>query len=384
MSRGGPLIGGGVTLSGCPRRPVGPGHSKPIPRKATAAPATETIALYGGLKNRSATIRMCCSSNAVGVDETAEQEGREPPGAAVTVAAEDRLIGAFLALLVLLLAGSLIAIIRTPATTSSVPTADVEGESASAIEVGPSRGGWRLSRLFQLIATTAVLVGVSFIFRYVYFHSAPSQRWPNVGAAATAVATVIAGAGLVFLAIQARESASAARAAAWQAQAGVESLHLTQQQFNEQLSSERRQQAILMFENITLNQTLAARGRLAEALKMERPKRSEPLKLGDLPSQARDDLFQVMRRFQLAEVMALPADTGLKAYVDEELAFRLIGWDIAWWYGALVGAFGQSLAKSGLEQPWESLGRLRNWAVKKKGSLATVQTIAENWVRSPP
>jgi hypothetical protein len=225
--------------------------------------------------------------------------------------------------------------------------------------------GQRPRRWPWFIGATIVLISVFFIFRYVYSHSTASQRWPNVGAAATAAATLIAGAGLFFLAIQARDSASAAKMAAWQARAGVRSLHLTQEQFNDQLSSARRQQAVLIFESITLGQTLEARGRLAEALKLERPKRSEPLKLGDLSPQARDDLFQVMRRFQLAEVMCVPIDQHSDVYVDQDMACRLIGWDIAWWYGALAGAFDRSLMKSGLENSWESLSRLKIGSRKK-------------------
>jgi hypothetical protein len=247
----------------------------------------------------------------------------------------------------------------------------------------PSDESRRPRRWPWLIAATIVLIGVFFIFRYVYFHSTASQRWPNVGAAATAAATLIAGAGLFFLAIQARDSASAAKMAAWQARAGATSLHLAQQQFNDQLNSARRQQAVLIFESITLGQTLEARGRLAEALKTERPKRSGPLKLSDLLPQARDDLFQVMRRFQLAEVMCLPVDQHADVYVDQEMACRLIGWDIAWWYGALEGAFDRSLTKSGLEQSWISLSRLKDWVLKRDTSLTTVQKIAKDWVRSP-
>jgi hypothetical protein len=235
-----------------------------------------------------------------------------------------------------------------------------------------------------LIAAPIVLICLFFIFRYIYFHSAPSQRWPNVGAAATAAATIIAGAGLFFLAIQARDSASAAKMAASQARAQAKSSYLAQQQFNDQLTSARRQQAILIFESITLGQTLEARGRLAEVLKEERPKKSGPLKVSDLPSQARDDLFQIMRRFQLAAIMCLPLAEGtVDVYVDREMAFRLIGWDIAWWYGALQGAFGKSLMKSGHQQSWESLGRLKDWVEKQDRSLATVRNRAEQWIQSP-
>ena len=249
---------------------------------------------------------------------------------------------------------------------------DISGRSRR-----PRRWPW-------LIAAPIALIGLFFIFRYVYFHSVPSQRWPNVGAAATAAATLIAGAALFFLAIQARDSASAAKMAASQALAQARSLHLAQQQFNDQLASARRQQAVLIFESITLGQTLEARGRLAEVLKTERPKKSGPLKQNDLSSQARDDLFQIMRRFQLAAVMCLPLNEDADVYVDQEMAFRLIGWDISWWYGALEGAFGESLIKTGHEQSWESLGRLKDWAEKKDHSLATVRTRAKQWIQSPP
>ena len=222
----------------------------------------------------------------------------------------------------------------------------MEGDPNSIGDRDDTHGGGRRPRRWpSLVVAPIVLIGLFFIFRYVYLDSVPSQRWPNVGAAASAAATLIAGAALFFLAIQARDSAYAAKAAASQAWAEGRSLHLAQQQFNDQLTSARRQQAVLIFESITLGQTLEARGRLAEALKTERLGKPGPLKLGDLPPQARDDLFQIMRRFQLAAVMCLAVDEGADAYVDQEMAFRLIGWDIEWWYGALVGAFDESLVK---------------------------------------
>lgn len=257
------------------------------------------------------------------------------------------------------------------------PSTIREPHDISGIEHKPVRWLW-------LIATPAVLVALLFIFRDVYLNSAASQRWPNIGAAATAAATIIAGAGLFFLAAQARDSASAARLAVKQAHAQAETLRLAQREFIAHLTSARRQQALMIFESITLGQTLEARGRLAESLKSMRPGRALSLKVRDLEASDRDDLFQIMRRFQQAAAMCLPLEEGADAFVDREMASRLIGWDIAWWYGALTGAFGESLAKSGLAQSWESLGRLNEWVEKQDDSLADVRNIAEQWVQSPP
>jgi hypothetical protein len=242
--------------------------------------------------------------------------------------------------------------------------------------------GTEARRWIWLIPALVVLVGLAYFFRHIYLNSSPSDRWSNVGASATAVAALVAGAGLFFVAIQSRDSAAAAKASAGQARAAADSLALAQRQFNDQLDSGRRQQSVLIFENLTLGEALVARGRLAEALKSERPSRPGPLKLSDLPPETRDDVFIVMRRFQLADVMCLPHDDDVHTYVDQDIAFRLIGWDIAWWSGALTGAFGDSLTRSGLEKSWESLERLRVWAEKKDATLSTVRTRAEQWVRT--
>jgi hypothetical protein len=226
-----------------------------------------------------------------------------------------------------------------------------------------------------LVSSILTIIVLALLFRYVYYHSSPTQRWPDVGAAATAVAALAAGSGLIFLARQARDSASAAKAAIAQVMA-------TQKQVNSQLQNVQLQQTLWIFENLTLGQTLDARGRLAASLRTERSNKGKQIALNELGPNDRDDLFRVMRRFQLAEVLCVPSNDDPTTYIDKKMALRLIGWDIAWWYGALVGTFGDSLAKSGLRDSWESLTRLKEWALGVDKSLAKVSARAKSYVQT--
>lgn len=226
-----------------------------------------------------------------------------------------------------------------------------------------------------LVSSVLTIIVLVLLFRYVYYHSSPTQRWPDVGAAATAVAALAAGSGLIFLARQARDSASAAKAAIAQVMA-------TQEQVNSQLQNAQLQQTLWIFENLTLGQTLDARGRLAGSLRTERSNKGKQITLNELGPNDRDDLFIVMRRFQLAEALCVPSNDDPNTYIDKKMALRLIGWDIAWWYGALVGTFGDSLVKSGLSDPWESLIRLREWAEGTDKSLAKVSSRAKSYVQT--
>lgn len=238
-----------------------------------------------------------------------------------------------------------------------------------------------MNKKYRWVGPTVAAVAPIVIFVVVYFDSVPSERWSDVGAVATAIAAVVAGSGLFFLGMQARYAASAANAAMVQANAAVEALNRSQQQFSAQLDSVRRQQIVWMFEQLTLGQTLSARGRLTEALRIRRTEDGKQLRLSDLTQQDRDDLFEILRRFQLAYAIIFSTEQP-EPNVDQQQVFLLIGWDIAWWSGVLTGAFGNSLIKTGLQNSWRALERLRVSAERNDSSLIRERKIAERWVQS--